>query len=165
MLPLNTKGDPEYATVVITADRIRDEPEAHIDRAKMMSTRSPEEILEGLAAFYRDTEFADQHRESIRECGDIDVIYVYRPSTRSDVLKIITGTGGYRALIENPAFGGGSTLVTDRYILSWINGVERATGRRSLFLLLVDDMLPRKSAEPPGAGPANGNWTSSGVAA
>jgi hypothetical protein len=146
MLPLNTNGDPEYATVVITVDRTHDDPNAHVDRSKLMSTRTPEGMLEGLAAFYGDTTLMKDYGDVVRECADIDIVYVYRPRRKADVLKIVAGSGGYRALIDHPAFGGGSTLVADRQLLSRISGIERAVGKQRLFLLHVDDMLPSEAA-------------------
>lgn len=164
MLALNTNGDPEYATVVLTVDRTHDEPDAHVDRSKMMSTRTPEAMLEGLAAFYGDVTLASDHGDVLRECADIDIVYVYRPPQKPNVLKIVTGSGGYRALIDHPAFGGGSTLVADRHLLSWISGMERAVGKRRLFLLCVDDMLPGAAAGP-AATMTDGAWNTPTAAA
>ena len=146
MLPLNTNGDPEYATVVMTVDRTHDAAGIHVDRSKMMSTRTPEEMLRGLADYYGDEALMSEWGDLINDCAEIDVIYAYRPARKPDVLKIVTGSGGYRALIDHAAFGGGSTLVADRHILSWISGVERAVGKRRLFALSIDDLLPAELA-------------------
>jgi hypothetical protein len=142
MLPLNTNGDPEYATVVMTVDRTHDDAGIHVDRSKMMSTRTPEDMLRGLGSYYGDGASLAECSGLIDKCAAIDVIYAYRPKKKPGVLKIVIGSGGYRALIDHAAFGGGSTFIADRHILSWISGVERAVGKRRLFALSIDDLLP-----------------------
>src|SRR5262245_57792227 len=82
MLPLNINGDPEYATVVMTVDRMHDDAGDHVDRSKMMSTRTPEDMLRGLAAYYGDQALLKECSSLIDECADIDVIYAYRPARK-----------------------------------------------------------------------------------
>jgi hypothetical protein len=119
--PSNEKGEPEFASIVLTIDGVSNNPELgdNVVQKYVLSTQDPIEALVNIATYFGEPGlFANPSNARIlRESGShSDPVFIYT-TPREGTIQVITGTPTWDALVQHPKFGRTSALVaTDKLV-------------------------------------------------
>lgn len=159
----NNKGQPIFASVLLTLDHLLDSDPLHVHQKCVYSTQMPDEALVALMKdYYQDSNL-------LTEPGTLDAILKLRaspdncfalyfvPVTTTDrrggmIAQVVMSTIALHRLMTHPAFGDGSDLLAiDRLVHACSTLAAKASQMNNGKLppLLVMELTEGNPAEPP----------------